>query len=221
MGDIHAKIAKLSFFLEGHQGEALILMGDCGFGFDPLFPQILDHLAATNRVHLFCIRGNHDDPQFFKGGYETEFLHPLPDYSELMINGKRALAIGGGISIDRTYRKEGRNWWRDEVMTLDREKIGRVDAPIDLLLTHSGPAPAGLPSLSKSFPGLVRRDKGLLPEIHAEQDACKELEALLEPAYWVFAHFHVSHEWKDGKTTYRVLDVNEAMDLRDLTSQAG
>lgn len=220
MGDIHAKIAGLREFLQAHPGITLILLGDCGFGFDPLLPQILDHLAAEADARLYCIRGNHDDPSFFHAGHDTGRLTLLPDYTLLNINNKRTLCIGGGLSIDRIVRKEGKNWWPCEILTADPEQLARITPPVDLLLSHTGPAPDGLPSLTEASPGLLKRDQQLLNDIRAEQEACRRIGESFQPADWVYAHFHLSASWSDDTTRYTVLDVGQTLDLSVLKARS-
>lgn len=217
MGDIHAKIAGLRDFLHVHPGVSLILLGDCGFGFDPLLPRILDHLAEEADACLYCIRGNHDDPSFFTGEHDTGRLKLLPDYTPLTINGKCALCIGGGLSVDRIYRREGKNWWPSEILHADPQKLRSVTLPVDLLLSHTGPAPDGLPKLTEINPGLFKRDTRLLDDIRNEQENCRRIGQAVRPADWLFGHFHLSASWRDATTRYTVLDVGQTLDLGGLT----
>lgn len=217
MGDIHARISHVDSFARQHPGQSLIILGDCGFGFDPLLPQMLNHIGSANNVHIYCIRGNHDDPAFFLKKRTDEHLHPLPDFSLLSINGKTALAIGGGISIDRLYRRENINWWKNEPLAIDKEKLASLTDAVDILLTHTGPAPPGIPRLSEQFPGLLKKDPALLDEIRQEQALCNDLAARLQPSWWIYAHFHQSITWKKGNILLKTLNVNEIINIEELT----
>ena len=127
---------------------AFVHVGDFGIGFSSA---ALDwkELTTLNKNlkdglhHLYVIRGNDDDPVFFRGDvlsrtykkntYTFEFsnLHFVEDYSVLNICDKNILCIGGAKSTDilpssdltfsgKPYqgRTQGVDWWEDEVLVI-------------------------------------------------------------------------------------------------------
>lgn len=214
MGDIHGKTEELEKFLRSRSEESLILLGDCGFGFVPNYVEIMEKMARENGNHVYCLRGNHDNPSVFKNPPPGEWLHILPDYTELLIQGKRCLAIGGGVSVDRTFRREGKNWWSDETIRWDRERVEALAGKIDILLTHAGLLPPSVKPLRNENPGLFDRDRELHTDLVQERWLFLDLIEKLEPLEWFFGHFHVSETWKvNNRTLCRALAINEIIEI--------
>lgn len=44
------------------------------------------------------------------------------------------------MSVDRAWRQEGVNYWKDEEITSEHVKAAIADGPADLMLTHEPPA---------------------------------------------------------------------------------
>jgi len=71
---------------------------------------------------LYFIDGNHDDHSVLsKIEEETELLKNINYIPRGTIkklhDGRTALFIGGGDSIDKHLRTEGIDWWREELIT--------------------------------------------------------------------------------------------------------
>lgn len=60
------------------------------------------------------------------------------------LNGGRFFCFGGAVSTDKMYRKEGVNWWPQEVPNIKQRTYGddnlaKVNDKVDYILTHCGP----------------------------------------------------------------------------------
>ena len=214
MGDIHGKPEALEKFLRSRTGISLIQLGDCGFGFVPRYREVLEEMARETGNHVYCLRGNHDDPAMFRNPPVGEYFHLLSDYSELLLNGRRALAVGGGVSVDRSFRAPGRGWWEDEVIPWNGEFVAAHAGKIDILLTHVGLLPPSEPSLKEANPGLLDRDPDLRFDLPKERNLLMDLMEKLQPSEWYFAHFHVSATWQvNEKTRCRALKIDEIVEI--------
>lgn len=118
VGDIHGNFESLLGCIKKYDlvKSALIVCGDCGFGFykEDYYKQVLSKLnkECIKRDVVVCfVRGNHDDPVYFKtDNYNKSNVILVQDYTVLEFlnedpqNYKAVLCIGGATSIDRTYR---------------------------------------------------------------------------------------------------------------------
>lgn len=120
LGDLHgATSTMLNYIRENDLTDCvLIILGDIGLGFNNLNVDIkiwtnINTELKNRGIHLFCLRGNHDDPSLFnreiidvekEQDFWYENVKMVPDYSVISINGKNLLLIGGATSIDRIGR---------------------------------------------------------------------------------------------------------------------
>ncbi len=214
MGDTHGSTKVLAEFLSSHSGVSIILMGDSALGFQQGDMELLEGLAKDSGNHLYAIRGNHDNPSLFIDPPQGEFLHLLQDYSELILNGRRALAVGGAVSIDRTFRILGRSWWQGEALVWDADRVASLAGQVDILLTHAGVQPPSMLPLNIANPGLFDRDPDLRFDLPQERNLLLDLIDHLQPAEWYFGHYHVSEAWQlNDRTRCRVLDIDEIVEL--------
>ena len=180
---------------DAFRGSCFIIVGDNGFGFDPFADNdeyTMDHmnqLFAEMDIMCYSIRGNHDDPVYYDGTYTRSNFKLLKDYTKLNINGKEFLFVGGGISIDRTYRLEKApdTYFEDEAFVLDESKADKCD----VLITHSGPSWIG-PTGKNNIKWWCKVDIPLWDELVAERILHDRLIELCKPSYHFCGHFHES-----------------------------
>lgn len=110
IGDIHGNFTNIATFIQDNyiSESCIIVCGDCGVGFTPLSDvqarvNVINDICKQTKNYVVLIRGNHDNPKYFSDNLiETSNVFFVPDYTVL---NDEILLIGGGISIDRTYRK--------------------------------------------------------------------------------------------------------------------
>ena len=115
-------------------------VGDFGIGHTNDIREDVDRLFALDRIlqefrsYLYIIRGNHDDPSWFKAENFKEVKDKLenimfiPDYTVLTLDLENFLFVGGAISIDRVPNrtKAWPAYWTDEGFIYDEEKIKKL-----------------------------------------------------------------------------------------------
>jgi len=221
LGDIHGQFNVLYGWLEDHAktGDTLIQVGDFGVGF--VKDWLLDDLgfeAKKKGVFIKAIRGNHDSPYpFAKGGVYGDNLELIQDYTTQTINGKKYLFIGGAISIDRAWRKEGEDYWKDEVVDYDMSKLDGIEG-VDVLITHT--CPDFLSPAPKSFSNIqwaLDKDSPLKSELIFERDYMTQVWNKLKEnnsiKSYYYGHFHVTKtEYVEG-SKFRCLNINEMVML--------
>lgn len=223
VGDIHGEFNKLGYDIHRmHKDAYIIQVGDFGMGFckpnyyRDIFKKLNKNLEMRN-CHLFAIRGNHDDPEYFKKtnnpfGYSNITL--LQDYSELELLSKKILLVGGAVSIDRVWRQEKMRkkkhkklWWLDEKF-VPREPPYLV-GDYDLVVTHTRPGNCGAYKGSINIEKLLELDPHLKDELLEERDQLTALWEKTKPANWVYGHFHESIIMPSQGTEFRCLDIDE------------
>jgi len=135
LGDVHGQFDYLNWKIKDNpdvfNNSSIIQVGDFGIGFkynessEKISLKKLNDTCVKHNIHIYAIRGNHDNPSYFNQNHDPVYsnIHLVPDYSVLTIDGKNILCIGGAISIDRVYRIEGIDYWKDENFIFDEKRL--------------------------------------------------------------------------------------------------
>lgn len=225
------------------EGQTIIHVGDFGLGFVPLYSD-LKNLEATDEMLLetnntmFVVRGNHDNPVFWDKSKGLNLpklhnLHLVDDYELIRVEGQTILCVGGGISIDRTIRKDHTppSWWKDEVFVLDHNKLNKAmlnarrnGQNIDIVVTHTSPTftyplsdNVGIVndwhgvemSYGVNLKDELRKERLDVTELHDEL----KHEGKFDIKHWIYGHFHASKREKIDNTEFVCLNVNELWEL--------
>ncbi len=212
-GDLHNLFKKLLQEIErlDIRDETIINQGDSNIGFyrdsiSQLVNEVNPALKHRN-IHLYIVRGNHDDPRFFMGKYLNLFsnIHLVPDYTLLNISGKNILFIGGAISVDRVKRKEielnnenlaGQmvTYFENEGLRFtpdDRKKIEEMRG-VDIVVTHTAPRWCE-PLLNLSNEDDVNLSKELVIERNLMSEILEIIFANNDVQYHFYGHFHAHY----------------------------
>lgn len=246
-GDIHGDFNRLIFKMcvqYEMRDTLLIVAGDCGFGFEnrgyyeDLTKRNSKRLTESNNWIVF-VRGNHDNPAYFDG---KAFCHRrmmcIPDYTIIQACSHTILCVGGGISIDRVYRKDKwatkqksqqgitdnqfakQYYWEDEAPTLNDVLLHEINEKfaISIVITHTAPSFCQLQG--KNFlMQFAASDPTLLDDVCAERATMDALyDRLRQDAHplasWYYGHFHQSwHSTIDG-VQFSMLDIMEFREVR-------
>lgn len=207
IGDVHGKIDTLAKKLYTFDNEIFIQVGDFGIGFlEDYYIRRLDDSLVPNNNKLYIIRGNHDDPSYFKHPPKYKQIELLKDYSVITDkDGREILCIGGGVSIDRTHRTKDISWWEDESMFYKKTK-----KKFDILITH---VPQKTIFKSLLIPGLFdyyfKIDKNLLEDTNKEEEILKKIEKDINFKLTISGHLHFSKTIVQNDKTYKVLEELE------------
>jgi UDP-2,3-diacylglucosamine pyrophosphatase LpxH len=221
VGDIHGEFDRLRYDINrfGYENAYIIQVGDFGMGFhkpnyykDQTFPKLNEVLVKKN-CQLYVIRGNHDDPEYFKqtnNPFDFSNITLLQDYTELDLIGKSILLVGGAISIDRTWRVENKSWWSDETfkLKLDNE-FPYKDRQYDLVVTHTRPGVCGAFKGFNNIKEWCNNDANLKTNLIEESQAVDYLYEKTKPKDWIYGHFHESVVNQYNGTTFRCLNIDE------------
>lgn len=195
----------------------IVSVGDCGIGFESRERQIkqvkmLNEEFKTNDIYFKAIRGNHDDPSYFKGENRIclENFELIEDYSTFEYNTKKIQLIGGAISIDRTGRQEGSSYWREEAVVFDKDKCKKSD----ILVTHTAPSHCFPQTFNEIVYGWAREDANLIEDLTKERALMDEIFNLCAPRMHLYGHFHSSWTEKINGCISKLLNIDELWEYK-------
>lgn len=217
VGDIHGDFRELIWKASeqyGIKGADLLILGDFGVGFDGELKA--DYERAKKKMEKFdlevyTIRGNHDDPDFFKDD-DSEFIrtlketypkiHFLADHRIYEIGGKKIYTVGGGGSTDITMRTPGKDWWEGEY--IKEIPIKELPGRVDIIVSHE--APLAFEPVASRFPET--------PEEQYEKilEGRRYLGTILQEVRcsdWFYGHYHTHYSGSYGEVMYRGLGIKE------------
>ena len=165
---------------EGTPIDVVVQLGD--FGYWPgtsdgdAFLCAVSELAVATDVPVLFVDGNHEDHAALHavsiGEHGTRPVAPgvwhLPRGTRWTWSGERWGALGGAVSPDQLWRREGSDWFpgREELQPGDVARLGGED--LDVLACHDAPAWSGY--------------RGTLPMPRLVQAACDRNRILLGDA---------------------------------------
>lgn len=216
LGDIHGDWDSIYRIIErvDMSNCTLISVGDIGIGFLDAAKQERQNIHVNNffkskNIEFLGIRGNHDDPSYFTGDVSYSHFKLLADYTTLILEGKRFLFVGGALSIDRSLRKEGISYWKDESLKLDYKQIIKCD----ILITHSAPSWSGPLSKPGLVSSLAQKDPTIWDECMEERKQHDILIKLSNPSRHYCGHFHEYSVVDFDDCVSSILDINQIVEI--------
>jgi len=142
------------------------------------------------------------------------------------------LCVGGATSIDRKPnpdkvgfdgkpykgRKEGCDYWMDEVFVLKTELLKDLKN-IDIVVTHSCPNFCE-PRTKQGLSDWIKHDVGLIDECERERNDHSKMYDILKAnnnpiKYWFYGHYHFHNMEIIDDTKFVLLDIEELYDLKN------
>lgn len=217
LGDNHGAWSNLFYELGVKSVENcnILSVGDIGMGFsvdEEKNTKFLNERFKGKNINFYSIRGNHDDPSFFRGSKRIALsnFELIEDYTVVEYNGKNIQLIGGAISIDRTGRKEGVSYWEDERVVFEKEKLKRVDT----LITHTAPSWCFPQQFNDMVYGWAGEDAYLLEDLTDERAVMDEIFKVCKPHMHFYGHFHSSVTERINGCVHKLLNIDELYELR-------
>lgn len=184
IGDIHCDAALHKQYMAAHS--RTLQLGDLGFDYDYMF-------SFDSKCHKF-IAGNHDN-------YDK--VNKIPHYTgDFSLLWGKVATIRGAYSIDKEFRTEGKDWWRQEELEYTQMKAG-----LDFIIDVKPPIIA-----SHDCPGFLAKTLHPLSNPVEPSRTASFLNALWEvyqPKIWIFGHHHVSKVMRVGDCLFHALGMEE------------
>lgn len=186
VGDIHNVFGRLNELLHKKKPDLIISVGD--FGYWPRWDgsDKIERINTQGAKLLFC-DGNHEDHWSLRDR-EQDALAPniiyMPRGSTYELDdGRTIMFMGGAHSIDKHLRREGWDWFREEIIT-QKDLHDLPDKKIDIFITHTCPEEL-IADMIKFYP----EKRGEPSNI-----ALSQLWKIYKPELWIFGHWHHYNE---------------------------
>lgn len=222
IGDTHGDLSKIYEWVVNTENSTLIHVGDACI---PLIN--LEHLAyKLNKKNskIYIVRGNHESNEYSFDGQVigNGSITLVKDYSNLEIEGRKVLFIGGAISLDRKWRRAFRlkhptkeNWFNEDEALKYRPDL--MPEKADILVTHT----AHPILVSKSDPNFLRpfaqEDDKLMSDLEKERDNILNIYDYannIGVTKSFFGHWHFSERGQYKNINYRGLGINEIINVQ-------
>ena len=202
IGDIHFEIQRYKQIIKDCNDS--IVLGDFGIGFPN---KTINPAYFFNGNKSFYIDSTTDfvapeGNMFFPGNHDDR-VKCLENPRCLGLFGvyKQFFFISGAWSIDKEFRKEERDWWPYEELSMKEceEVLSLYEkTKPDIVISHDCPV-----SISQMIhlDSITTRTGQLLDRMFQEH----------QPQQWIFAHHHLSWNKKVGKTDFRCLNCFETV----------
>jgi hypothetical protein len=232
--------------LAGEGPRIILQLGDFGVWPGPVGAEYLRRVSRALEAadcYVWFVDGNHEAFPILHDRAERErrFLTDSCGSTEIsprvswlqrgqrwMWHGRMWLALGGGVSLDRAIRTEGRDWWPDEEITAEQAARVIEDGPADVMITHDCPS-----GVRHSFPPPPRFwDARDLARNDAHRDLLQRVVSQVRPRWYAHGHLHRAyHQACDlgyGPVEVTGLDCDEGdgpnyavLDVKTMEWQAG
>lgn len=217
LGDIHGAWGKFFYNILSKDIKDcnIICVGDLGIGFtdnEEENAKFMNNRFKEKNINFYSIRGNHDDPSYFKGDKRISLdnFELIEDYTVSLYKDQKIQFIGGAISIDRTGRKEGTSYWEDECVLFKKEKLENSD----ILITHTAPSWCFPQQFNEMVYGWAGQDAYLLEDLRDERRVMDEIFKVCRPHMHFYGHFHSSVTERINGCIHKLLDIDEFYELR-------
>lgn len=135
-----------------YNDSVIIILGSCGFGtkefsyFEKKLSPLNDILAKNN-CHVLFVRGNNEDPSYFdEEKINFSNIKTLVSNCIVAFNTFNCLCVGGGLSMDREWRKNkgkdfGTSYWENEDVVIDWDDMKKTieNTKIACVISHQIP----------------------------------------------------------------------------------
>lgn len=230
-GDVHCPhhISKLDshhFHLgkELTKDDYVIICGDAGFVWDGTKEdqKWIQWISEMPWITLY-VDGNHENfsllNQYPVETWNGGKVHKITDSLIHLMRGEifclhhqLFFCFGGGFSHDRLYRVENRNWWQNELPTIDEinnaySHLMEYNYCVDYIITHD--------SSSKYEQYLMKKNSNMIGydnqyyNIHTFFD---DLEEKVSYKKWFSGHYHIDKEILDHRFIFDdIIEIKELL----------
>ena len=202
IGDVHGKWKSYREIVD-NCAHLSVQVGDFGVGFAGVNAEEEMNQFHSTGQHRF-IRGNHDHPAVCKTAM-TGYIADGTVEGDVMY-------VGGAWSIDREWRVEGQDWWRDEELSyseLDQLIATYESVRPRVMITHDCPTLA-------AYRMFVRDGKGIAGRAVYLSRTGEALQAMFEihqPEHWYFGHWHHTVSMTIDGTVFQCLGELDYVDV--------
>lgn len=206
-GNTHAARMALEYADRNHC-DAIVQVGDFGLWRDnddtARYLDIIQETADGYGIDFYWLDGNHEDHtridhDWVTAQYTTghKRIIYLPRGYRWTWWGKRFMAVGGAVSVDKHMRKAGTSWWPAEELS-DRqvEYACRDDGtPVDVVFSHDCPLGVDIPGVGRDLK--TGNSNGwpydVLLQAERHRIKMRKIFDSVRPKLWTYGHYHAPY----------------------------
>jgi hypothetical protein len=196
-------IRRVPQLLRGEPKRVILQLGDFGIWPGADGRRYLGSLAAVLdlvKAELWFVDGNHEDfTQLSRIASDAlqdgrvvvhRSIYHLPRGHRWQWHGRTWLACGGGVSLDKAARVEGRDWWPQEEITSGQHSAIIADGHADVMVCHDCPS-AVAHTFSRPPSWWAPAD---LARNAAHRDRLQRIADAVRPAHLMHGHLHRAYQ---------------------------
>lgn len=200
-----------------NDAELIVHVGDFSFDFQDSFLQPLNAKLKEFDLNLLFCRGNHDNPEYLSSlpissgtaQVKSNIIY-APNNYRLTSNNRSVLFLGGAVSVDRSFRTPGKDWWSGETISMQEAEQAISDGYADVMICHDVPAGVNIKTIQNNPMGWPAH---ALREAEAHRELLRAVVDSVKPALILAGHYHSreSHllKGKDYSTQVEILDCDQ------------
>jgi len=194
-----------------------IILGDIGLFFPDEFKTDMYNIEFFNSklFTTLAVLGNHDNYNVIETlplvdigignpvWKVSEKFYFLPRGKIYNIEGKKCLALGGGLSIDKQFRTENLSWWKKEewgyLETEDLINLLKEENKFDYIFSHT--APLEVNDELKKFKINLTDYNDTTVKLNSYVYSVAEFK------HWFFGHYHINFNTEKFSCLYKNLEI--------------
>ena len=139
----------------------------------------------------------------------------VEDYSIIKTqSGDNVFCLGGAVSIDRRIKTTNLDYWEDEVVVFDYDRLEQIPpGSIDYVITHTTPDFCPPIAWNDVVYRFAQHDLALHSQLpHERANLSNFYHILMEKNMikkWFYGHFHQSYRYTKDVTDFIGLNINE------------
>lgn len=212
VGDLHgnAHAAQMSLEYARRNGcDAIVQVGDFGLWRNnddtARYLGTVEREAAELDIDFYWLDGNHEDHTRIDHGWVTaqyttlyKRIIYLPRGYRWTWWGKRFMAVGGAVSVDKHMRTAGKSWWPEEELTDSQVEYACRDdgTPVDVVFSHDCPLGVDIPGVGRDLK--TGNTNGwpydVLLEAERHRIKMRKIFDATRPKLWTHGHYHVRYQ---------------------------
>lgn len=194
--------------------DVVVHVGDFGVWAPYNYIRAVGDEAARLNLQVFFVDGNHEDHPWLNAQPIREdgfrVLHDnvahIPRGTVWDWDGVTFMGLGGAHSVDRQWRRDGVEWFREETLTYGQAfKAATVSQDIDIMITHDCPAGVEIPGIAGNPHGFPEEEIALAEK---HRDLLGYVVDNLQPKILVHGHYHVNYNDVRDSTIIKGLDCD-------------
>jgi calcineurin-like phosphoesterase family protein len=188
-------IGEAGALLADEEQRIILHLGDFGIwpGLDgTLYLNGVLGACLAHDVQVLFVDGNHEDFTRIEDFRirDGQLVSWLPRGYRWEWHGRTWLALGGGVSLDKAIRTEGRDWWPQEEITSAQAWDVITAGPADVMVTHDCPGGV-VHAFPPPPPFWDLRD---MARSAAHRERLQRVVDVVRPSHLLHGHLHIGYQ---------------------------